>query len=65
MLREALADFNRAEGEYDNYIRSTWATDPDADEMTMQLMGCIISYGETLAETAKRVIADETGVQPE
>ena len=63
-LREALADFNRAEAEYDNYIKAMWATDPDADEMTTQLMGLIITYGEILAETAERVIADEMGVQP-
>lgn len=62
-LREALADFNRAEAEYDNYIKTTWATDPDADEMTTQLMGLIITYGEILAETAVSVIADETGIQ--
>ena len=45
------------------YINTTWATDPDAEEMTTQLMGLIITFGEILAETVEHVIADETGVQ--
>ena len=76
-LKDALADFSKAETEYDNYINTTWATDPDAEEMTTptwatdpdaeemttQLMGLIITFGEILAETVEHVIADETGVQ--
>ena len=62
-LKDALADFSQAETEYDNYINTTWATDPDAEEMTTQLMGLIITFGEILAETVEHVIADETGVQ--
>ena len=42
---------------------STRATDPDAEEMTIQLMGLIITFGEILAETVEYVIADETGTQ--
>ena len=63
VLKDALADFSKAETEYDNYINTTWATDPDAEEMTTQLMGLIITFGEILAETVEHVIADETGVQ--
>ena len=63
-LREALAGFSKAEAEYDDYVKNIRETDPDAEEMTMQLMGLIISYGEMLAETAEAVIADETGMQP-
>ena len=62
-LKDALADFIKAETEYDNYINTSWATDPDAEEMTTQLMGLIISFGEILAETVEYVIADETGTQ--
>lgn len=46
-----------------NYINTTRATDPDAEEMTIQLMGLIITFGEILAETVEYVIADETGTQ--
>ena len=63
-LRDALAGFSKAEAEYDNYIKNIRDTDPDAEEMTMQLMGLIISCGEILAETAESVIADETDMQP-
>ena len=63
-LREALADFSKAEAEYDDYIKNIRDTDPDAEEMTMQLMGLIISCGETLTETAESVSADETDMQP-
>ena len=45
------------------YINTTRATDPDAEEMTIQLMGLIITFGEILAETVEYVIADETGTQ--
>lgn len=62
-LKDALADFGKAETEYDNYINTTWATDPDAEEMTTQLMGLIITFGEILAETVEYVMADETGTQ--
>ncbi len=62
-LKDALADFSKAETEYDNYINTTWVTNPDAEEMTTQLMGLIITFGEILAETVEHVIADETGVQ--
>ena len=63
-LRDALAGFSKAEAEYDDYIKNIRDTDPDAEEMTMQLMGLIISYGETLTETAESVSADETDMQP-
>ena len=63
-LRDALAGFSKAEAEYDNYIKNIRDTDPDAEEMTMQLLGLIISCGEILAETAESVIADETDMQP-
>ena len=63
-LRDAIAGLRKAEAEYDNYIKNIRDTDPDAEEMTMQLMGLIISCGEILAETAESVIADETGMQP-
>ena len=63
VLKDALADFSKTETEYDNYINTTWATDPDAEETTKQLMGLIITYGEILAETVESVIADETGIQ--
>ena len=63
-LREALADFSKAEAEYDDYIKNIREPDPDAKEMTIQLMGLIITYGEMLAETAESVIAGETGMQP-
>ena len=63
-LREALAGFSKAEAEYDDYIKNIREPDPDAKEMTIQLMGLIITYGEMLAETAESVIADETGMQP-
>lgn len=63
-LRETIADFSRAEAEYDNYVKNLQDTDPDAEDMTIQLMGLIITYGEILAETAVSVIADETGIQP-
>ena len=62
-LKDVLAGFSKAETEYDNYINTTWATNPDAEEMTTQLMGLIITFGEILAETVEHVIADETGVQ--
>lgn len=62
-LKDALADFSKAETEYDNYINTTWATDPDAEDTTTQLMGLIITFGEILAETVEHVIADETGSQ--
>ena len=39
------------------------SSDPDAEEMTIQLMGLIITFGEILAETVEYVIADETGTQ--
>ena len=42
---------------------TTRATDPDAEEMTIQLMGLIITFGEILAETVEYVFADETGTQ--
>ena len=63
VLKDALADFSKTETEYDNYINTTWATDPDAEETVTQLMGLIITYGEILAETVESVIADETGIQ--
>ena len=63
-LRDAIAGLRKAEAEYDNYIKNIRDTDPDAEEMTMQLMGLIISCGEILAETAESVIADETDMQP-
>ena len=63
-LRDAIAGLRKAEAEYDNYIKNIRDTDPDVEEMTMQLMGLIISCGEILAETAESVIADETGMQP-
>ena len=62
-LKDVLAGFSKAETEFDNYINTTRATDPDAEEMTIQLMGLIITFGEILAETVEYVIADETGVQ--
>ena len=69
-LKDVLAGFSKAETEFDNYINTTRATDPDAEEMTIQLMGLIITFGEILAETVEyvaetveHVIADETGVQ--
>ena len=62
-LRDAIAGLRKAEAEYDNYIKNIRDTDPDAEEMTMQLMGLIISCGEILAETAESVIADETDMQ--
>ena len=62
-LKDALADISKAETEYDNYINTTRATDPDAEEMTTQLMGLIITFGEILAETVEYVFADETGTQ--
>ena len=37
--------------------------EPYAEEMTIQLMGLIITFGEILAETVEYVIADETGTQ--
>ena len=61
-LKDALADFSKAETEYDKYINTTWATDPDAEDTVTQLMG-LITFGKILAETVKYVIADETGVQ--
>ena len=63
-LRDAITGLSKAEAEYDNYIKNIRDTDPDAEEMTMQLMGLIISCGEILAETAESVIADETDMQP-
>lgn len=63
-LREALAGFMKAEAEYDSYVKDVWETDPDAEEMTIQHMGLIITFGEILAETVESVIADETGMQP-
>ena len=63
-LRDAIAGLRKAEAEYDNYIKNIRDTDPDAEEMTMQLMGLIISCGEILTETAESVIADETDMQP-
>ena len=51
-LKDVLAGFSKAETEF-----------PDAEEMTIQLMGLIITFGEILAETVEYVIADETGVQ--
>ena len=63
-LRDAIAGLRKAEAEYDNYIKNIRDTDPDVEEMTMQLMGLIISCGEILAETAESVIADETDMQP-
>ena len=62
-LKDALADFSKAETEYDKYINTTWATDPAAEDTVTQLMGLIITFGKILAETVKYVIADETGVQ--
>ena len=59
-LKDVLAGFSKAETEFDNYINTTRATDPDAEEMTIQLMGLIITFGEILAETVEYVIADET-----
>ena len=63
-LRDAIAGLRKAEAEYDNYIKNIRDTDHDAEEMTMQLMGLIISCGEILAGTAESVIADETDMQP-
>lgn len=48
-LKDVLAGFSKAETEFDNYINTTRATDPDAEEMTIQLMGLIITFGEILA----------------
>ena len=42
-LKDVLAGFSKAETEFDNYINTTRATDPDAEEMTIQLMGLICS----------------------
>ena len=47
-LRDAIAGLRKAEAEFDNYINTTRATDPDAEEMTIQLMGLIITFGEIL-----------------
>lgn len=62
-LKDALAGFSKAETEYDDYINTTLATDPDAEDTVTQLMGLIITFGEILAETVEYVIADETGTQ--
>lgn len=62
-LKDALADFSKAETEYDDYINTTLATDPDAEDTVTQLMGLIITFGEILAKTVEYVIADETGTQ--
>ena len=40
-LKDVLAGFSKAETEFDNYINTTRATDPDAEEMTIQLMGAV------------------------
>ena len=63
-LSEVPAGFSKSEAEYDDYIKNIRKTDPNAKEMTIQLMGLIITYGEILAETAESVIADEKGIQP-
>lgn len=63
-LREAIEDFSRTEAEYDNHVRNIRENDPDAENMTIQLMGLIITYGEILAETVESVIADETDMKP-
>lgn len=63
-LREAIDDFSRAEAEYDNYVKSIPENDPDAEDMTIQLMGLIITYGEILVDTIQFVLADETDIQP-
>lgn len=63
-LREALAGFTKAEAEYDSYVKDVWENDPDAEGMTIQLMGLIITFGEILAEIVESVIEDETGMQP-
>ena len=63
-LREAVADFSKAEVEYDSHVRNIRENGPDAEDMTMQLMGLIITYGEILAENVESVIADETDMKP-
>ena len=50
-LKDVLAGFSKAETEFDNYINTTRATDPDAEEMTIQLMGLIITFGEILVSS--------------
>lgn len=63
-LREAIADFSKAEAEYDDYVRNIRGNGPDAEDMTIQIMGLIITYGEILAKTVESVIAKEMGIQP-